>query len=223
MVLWASLPPEHNYLQVPPPAEVRSAESLGVPKWPEIDRQNPVFILREKVSWNVGKIIHIADKGVVTKATSEKTTELRMDREKKEFLIKLYPILKADSPIKQAIEKKTLQIHEVPGRNLYAISLDGRDVDMIFDKSGKEHYDFHWSRADMMRYAALRWASDSEFTEKVIDGRYRIIKNRKSLDPLSSESLTEYAKWADYMREFIRRMDETLEYWEERDKKKSPK
>ena len=59
--------------------------------------------------------------------------------------------------------------------------------------------------------------------EKVIDGKYRIIKNGNALDPLSTESLIEYAKWADYMREFIRKMDETLEYWEERDKKKSPK
>lgn len=92
----------------------------------------------------------------MAKATSEQTGELRIEQEKREFLVKLIPTLKADSPIKQAIEKKTLQIHEVPGRNLFALSLDGRDVDMIFDKTGKECYDFHWSRADMMRYAALR-------------------------------------------------------------------
>lgn len=116
--------------------------------------------MRKKVSGSVGGIIHVADKGAVAKATSEKTGELRIEQEKKEFLAKLIPTLKADSPIRQAVEKKTLQIYEVPGRNLFAISFDGRNVDMLFEKSGKEYFDFYWRRSDVMRYAAFQGSSD---------------------------------------------------------------
>lgn len=219
MAIWASIPPDHDHSQIQPPAEVRSAESLGVLTWPEIDSKNPVFILRKKVSSSVGGIIHVADKGIVTKATAEKTGELRIEQEKREFLAKLIPTLKADSLIRQAIEKKTLQIHEVPGRNLYALSLDGRDVDMIFEKSGKEYFDFYWRRADMMRYAAFQGLSNDKFKEKVEWGRYKIIKEGKTLDPFSSESLIEYERWANHINILIRKMEEIQNRWDEMDKK----
>jgi len=47
------------------------------------------------------------------------------------------------------------------------LSLDGRDVDFLLEKSGKEYFDFHWRRADMMRYAAFQGLSNDKFMEKV--------------------------------------------------------
>ena len=108
--------------------------------------KNPVLVLTKRVSSDVGGIIHVAEKTAVTRKTGERTAELKSEREKKEFLAKLVPTLKADSPIKQAIEKRTLKIHEVPGRDLFALSLDGRDVDYLYERGGKEYFDLTYSR-----------------------------------------------------------------------------
>ena len=93
MAIWASLPPDHDHPQIQPPAEVRSAESLGVQRWPEIDPQNPVFILRKKVSWSVGGIIHVAERWVVSQSTAQKTAELKVQQEGKETVTESYQSL----------------------------------------------------------------------------------------------------------------------------------
>lgn len=103
---------------------------------------------------------------MVTKDSSEKTGELRIEQEKREFLVKLYPTLKADSvTLKKAIENHTVQLFDVPGRNLYIISFDGINVDCLYEKSGKRYYNFSWSRENHVRYSALRGFSEPEFTE----------------------------------------------------------
>lgn len=208
MALWASLPPDHHHSQIQPPAEVRSAESLGVPKWPEIDPKNPVLILRNKVSRNVGDIIHVADKGVITKTTAEKTGEIRIEQKKKEFLVKLYPILKTDSvTLKKAIENHTVQLFDVPGRDLYAVSLNGKNVDFLYEKSGKIFFNLQGRRSDPFRYAALRGISDGEFEEKLNNQTYFLVKNWKTLNSFSNEWLIEYAKWGDYIHQMVVEME----------------
>lgn len=216
MALWATLHPDYDHPQVPPPAEVRSAESLGVPKWPEIDRQNPVFFLRKKVSSNVGKIIHLADKGVVTKATSEKTGEIRIEQEKKEFLAKLYPKLKSDNTaLKRAIEDRTIQLSDVPGKNLYAISLNGKNLDYLYEKSGREYFDLTYSRWDKLRYYVFQDAlKDFWLSEKLENWEYQLSRSNKRIPTFSPEYFSSMLKVVDFLLWFsktLRQIADELE------------
>jgi len=96
MAFWASLPLDHNGPQIQSPAEVRSAESLGVAKWPEIDPKNPVFVLKKRVSWNVSGIIHIAERWAVSQSAAQKTAELKTQQESKEVVVERYQSLHAE-------------------------------------------------------------------------------------------------------------------------------
>lgn len=97
MAIWASIPPDHDHPQIQPPAEVRSAESLGVPKWPEFDPKNPIFILRRKVSSSVGGIIHAAERQTINQDTAKKAIEIKGGQESKEVMF----------------ERKYKQLHEI--------------------------------------------------------------------------------------------------------------
>jgi hypothetical protein len=78
----SSMPQDYVKHVSAPQAEVRKAERKpdGIPK---IDVKNPVFVLTKRVSSDVGGIIHVAEKGIVTKRTGERTAELKVERERK--------------------------------------------------------------------------------------------------------------------------------------------
>lgn len=196
MALWAPPPLEHNYLQVPPPAEVRSAESLGVQKWVEIDMKRPVITLMKEASWKVKK-----RKAQIHSETAEKIKGVLLSPEKKAFLQKLYLSLKDTQPLlKKAIENQTIQLFDIPERNLFALSLDWKNVDFLYEKSGKEYFDFYWSRSDIMRYSALMGISEEKFPEKQDNWTFYLILEWKKIPNFSDTSLKEYSKWADYFK-----------------------
>ncbi len=201
MDLWTT-PQDHAPLSSAPQAEVRRVEKRP-DNIPEIDLNNPVFILKKKVSWNVGGIIHVADKGVVVKATAEKSGELRSETEKREFLQKLYLSTK-DPVIKRSIENRMIQIYNIPGRALYAISLEGKNIDSLYEKNGGEYFDISGFRKKEIIGEMIEWLLERRFhiQSKNIAWTFQYSQNGKSIGSFDGDFLTKFAECVDRVVEF---------------------
>lgn len=64
--------------------------------------------------------------------------EVNFEVKQKEILRKIYQNLWENNPeLKKAIENQTIKIFEVPNRDLVALSIDGKNVDYLYDLEGR--------------------------------------------------------------------------------------
>jgi len=160
--------------------------------------------------------------------------EITFTEKQKEVLRKIYQNLWKNNPeLKQAIENQTIKIFEVPNRDLVALSVEGKNVDYLYDLDGKIYWNFKEWRKILDDYIRLLGFSSSwNFREKLLlnwenynlnDWNYDSNKitfillwvNWEELEQFSNNSLKRYSEWADHLKTLNKRLDEILSEWQE--------
>lgn len=146
---------------------------------------------------------------LVSGETKKETNELNEDL--KQSFIKKLKETTTNEDIKDAIEKQTLKVVEIPWKEKIAISLNWNNIDYIYSLNWTEYFDFKWRRDDMIRYSAYRWVIKRYYVENNENWTYYLSKWDKKLNSFSKEWLNEYL----WIAEHINWLNEWLEeVWE---------
>jgi len=65
--------------------------------------------------------------------------------------------LNSHDSLRQAIEKQTMQLFDIPWENKIAISVYGNNLDFLYNSDWTEYFDFLWRRSDKIKYSAFMW------------------------------------------------------------------
>jgi hypothetical protein len=118
------------------------------------------------------------------------------------ILDKIIQNLWEDHPeLKKEIESNSIKVFDIPWRDMIALSLNGDNVDYIYNLDWSEYFDFKWRRDNPVRYGAFMWATGIE--EKIIDWENYIIVNGKEYKVFTK----------DYYDILIETLDEFFEFW----------
>jgi len=149
-----------------------------------------------------GRIDYVLTAWGLIDERKELKEEINLEVKQKEILRKIYQNLWENTPeLKQSIESQTIKIFDVPWRDLVALSIDGKNVDYIYDRNWKEYFDFKWRRDDEMRYAAFKWATWIE--EIIINWENYIIVDDKEYKVFTNE----------YFEVLTKKIEEFNEFW----------
>ena len=182
------------------------------PKWPDyyqkpaIKKTAESLWLAEKplISPEIWKVVIDTKTWVATIflnwKTKEKTDKLN-DTLKKDFIETLKQKTK-NKDILDAIKNETLQIFNIPWKDKFAISLNGANLDYIFNKDWTEYFDYKWRRDDPIRYSAFRWITWIE--EKVIWWINYIVVDWKNYKVFTPEYYNILIEKIDFLKNFTK-------------------
>jgi len=169
-----------------PPAIIKTAESL----WISPKTWNLVF---DTKNW----VATILIKGETKKETNELNENF-----KKEFIEVLKNKTKNQN-ILDSIEKWTLKIFNIPWKDKFAISLNGINVDYVFNKDWTQYFELFNRRQNNIKYAVFQWILKDLWLEEVLTNWIYILKKDwKKLNNFSNE----------YLLSLMLAIDKSLEY-----------
>jgi len=205
--MWVDLPPVtsaeiSSEFQKPQAGEVVSVWECKLP-----DFQAQFDDLQKQTADKVGKL----------------QEQIQYSETQKEILRKIYcnlpekqeykdwDQLNSYDTLRQAIEKQTMQLFDIPWKEEIAISVDWNNVDFIYKSDWEKYFDFMDRRMDVMRYSAYKWVISDTYKETESNWKYTLFKDWVEIETFSDKWLNSYFEISTHINWLVNWLEEVWE------------